>query len=238
VTRAGTAMLEVALRPLADNPDLRHAILDLGRDLEQTIDEISLDTVMDAGYSAQARERAEALTRDFRRFIEEYRDEIHALQVLYSRPYRERLTFDAVKELCDAMERPPHRWTKERLWRAYDLLDRSKVRGSGERRLADVVSLVRYALQQEDELVPFEETARVRFASWLMMQEQRGATITAEQRTWLEWMRDVIATDLGISDVALDYPPFLTYGGLPRALQVFGERLRPLMEELTETLTA
>jgi hypothetical protein len=32
-------------------------------------------------------------------FLEEHRDDITALQVLYSRPYRERLTFAQVKEL-------------------------------------------------------------------------------------------------------------------------------------------
>ena len=49
--------------------------------------------------------------------MKENRDEITALQVLYSRPYRERLTFEQVKELAAAIEKPPHGWTPERLAR-------------------------------------------------------------------------------------------------------------------------
>ena len=38
----------------------------------------------------------------FRDYIEEHKDDIRALQVLYSRPYKERLTFTDVKELAQS----------------------------------------------------------------------------------------------------------------------------------------
>ncbi len=43
------------------------------------------------------------------------------------------------------------------------MLDKSKVRGSGGQMLTDIVSLVRYALDQDDELVPFRDQVEERF---------------------------------------------------------------------------
>jgi type I restriction enzyme, R subunit len=143
IAATATTMLSQALEPLATNYELRNAILDVRRSYEQTIDEISKDEVLFAGHSAEARERASALVTSFREYIEEHKDDIRALQVLYSRPHAERLTFAEVKELARAIERPPLQWTPDILWRAYELLDKSKVRGSGNRMLTDIVSLVR-----------------------------------------------------------------------------------------------
>ena len=104
--------------------------------------------------------------------------------------------------------------------------------------LADIVSLVRYTLQQDDELVPFREQADRRFADWLAQQRSQGAEFTPEQLQWLEWMKDNIASELGITPESFEYTPFVEHGGLGRAYQVFGERLAPLMDELTEALAA
>ena len=78
------------------------------------------------------------MVTSFKEFIEEHHDDIHALQVLYSVPYAERLTYRDVKDLAETLSRPPHNWTTDRLWAAYDQLDRDKVRGSGQRILTDL----------------------------------------------------------------------------------------------------
>ncbi len=175
VAATATAMLTEALEPLATNPDLRNAILDVRKSYEQTIDEVSKDEVLFAGHSAEVRVKASALVASFREYIEEHKDEIRALQVLYSRPYKERLTFGEIKELARAIERPPRQWTPDTLWRAYELLDQSKVHGSGNRTLTDIVSLVRYTLHQDDQLIPFRSQVEERFAAWLSAQQQRGS---------------------------------------------------------------
>ena len=238
VAVTATAMLTQALEPLAANPELRNAILDVRRSYEQTIDEVSKDEVLFAGHSAEAREKASALVSSFREYIEEHKDDIRALQVLYSRPHKERLTFSEVKELARAIERPPRQWTPDILWRAYELLDQSKVRGSGGRMLSDIVSLVRYTLHQDDELVPFRDQVEQRFAAWLSTQEQRGVSFTSEQLQWLNWMKENIAGELGISPESFEYIPFAEHGGIGKAVQVFGDRLTPLLDELTEVLAA
>ncbi len=238
VAAMGAAMLTQALEPLATNHKLRNAILDVRKSYQQTIDEVSKDQVLFAGHSQAARDRASAMISSFRDYIEEHKDDIRALQVLYSRPHKERLTFAEVKELARAIERPPRQWTPEKLWQAYQMLDESKVRGSGGRMLTDIVSLVRYTLHQDDELVPFRAQVEERFAAWLATQEQHGVSFTPVQIQWLTWMRDNIAGELGIGPESFEYTPFAEHGGIGKAAQVFRDRLTPLMSELTEALAA
>ena len=236
--RGSATELAEALVPIAANPELRNAIIDVRKSYEQTIDETSIDTVLFAGHSAEAREKASALVISFREYIEQHKDEIRALQVLYSRPHAERLTFSQVKELAHAIERPPRQWTPDILWHAYQLLDQSKVRGSGKRMLTDIVSLVRYTLHQDDELIPFRDQVGERFAAWLTAQQQTGADFTVEQLQWLTWMKDNIAGELGITAESFEYTPFAEHGGIGKAVHVFGDQLAPLMEELTKVLAA
>ena len=238
IAEVATTLVTAALQPLASNPELRNAIIEVRKSYEQTIDETSADSLVSAGHSEEARERAAALVTSFTDYLQEHRDDIRALDILYSRPYKERLTFTEIKELATAIGRPPRQWTPEKLWRAYELLDQSKVRGSGGRMLTDIVSLVRYALQQDDELVPFREQVDNRFAAWLAAQEQHGTSFTPEQMQWLTWMKENIASEMRIAPDSFDYTPFVEHGGLGRAYQMFGERLSPLMDELTGVLAA
>jgi type I restriction enzyme R subunit len=238
VASAAQRLVAEALEPLAANSELRQLILDVWRSYEQTIDETSKDVLLEAGHSAEAREGARALVTSFRHFLEQHQADIRALQVLYSRPYKERLTYSDIKGLAHSLSRPPRAWTPERLWQAYNTLDHSKVRGSGQRMLTDVVSLVQFALEQENELVPFQERVEARFTAWLEMQEQAGTRFTEEQGRWLEWMKDHIAASMTIDASAFELAPFTAHGGLGRACEVFGDRLTPLMGELSNVLAA
>ncbi len=128
--------------------------------------------------------------------------------------------------------------TPERLWHAYETLDRSKVRKGGGKVLADIVSLVRFALHQEGELRPFRELVNERFAHWLAEQERDGRRFTDEQRQWLEAIRDHIAASLTIGIDDFEYVPFVQRGGLGKAHQIFGKELQPLLTELNSALAA
>lgn len=238
VAQVADDLLAAALEPLASNPDARNAILEIRRSYEQTIDEAIKDSVLYAGYYADGRDTAARLVTSFKEYIEEHRDQIRALEILYSRPYKQRPTFAELKELAQAIQRPPHRWTPEKLWQAYETLDQSRVRGSGGKLLTDIVSLVRFTLQQENELVPFRDLAEQRFDTWLATQEQHGVTFSPEQLRWLTWMKDNVASELAITPESFEYTPFAEHGGIGKAYQVFGDRLTPLMDELTETLAA
>jgi type I restriction enzyme R subunit len=236
VAAAAKRLIDAAVAPLATNPELRERIVEVRRSYEQAIDEGSKDQVIEAGYSKDGTDRARATIDSFERFIEENRDEITALQVLYSTPYRQRLTFRQIKELANAIGRPPRQWTADSLWRAYEALDRSKVHGSGPRIAADLVSLVRFALDQDGELVPYTDRVQERFDAWLLQQENAGRTFTAEQLGWLQRIRNHIGASLGITPDDFAYTPFAEHGGFGRATQVFGPELRPLLDELNDAL--
>lgn len=241
VKAAAETLGKQATHVLASRPKLRTLLQDLKRQLEQLIDDVSLDQLLEAGPSEQAKERAKSLVTSFEQFLEENQSEIDALQFFYSQPYDRRLRFQDIKELAAAIQAPPRSWTPETLWRAYETLEQSRVRGaSAERLLTDLVSLVRFATDQSDELVPFGEQVRARFAGWLAQQEQGGREFSEEQQRWLEMMRDHVATSLEMTVDDLDLAPFAEEGGLARAGAVFGggEALRGLLEELNEVLAA
>jgi type I restriction enzyme R subunit len=121
---------------------------------------------------------------------------------------------------------------------AYQQLDRSRVRGSGQRVLADVVSLVRFAVGQDLELVPFADHVQERFEGWLATQEGQGHTFNPEQRRWLEAIRDHIAGSVGMGLEDFQLAPFDQRGGLARAHRLFGEKLDALLDELNRELVA
>jgi type I restriction enzyme R subunit len=238
IAAAASSLVEAAVAPLAQNPDLRQRLVDMRRQQEQMIDHLSQDELIAAGYSQDATDRARTTVESWEAFVEENRDEITALQVLYSRPYRERLTFEQVKELAAAIEKPPHGWTPERLWQAYEALDRSRVRGGRQRVLTDLVSLVRVALHEDEELVAFPERVRERFQAWLLQQENAGREFTPEQLRWLHWIAEAVATSLGVTVEDFSYAPFVQHGGVGGAVEVFGDDLTVLLEELNEVLVA
>ena len=114
---------------------------------------------------------------------------------------------------------------------AYRQIERER-----ERVLADLVSLIRFALQQESELVPFTEKVRERFAGWLLQQEQSGRRFTADQLSWLEMIRDQIATSLSMDMDVFAFVPFTQHGGVGKAFQLFGTGLPGLLDEMNEVL--
>ncbi len=239
VQQAAKALLKTASQPLATNPKLRNLLQDLKKQFEQIIDEISQDTLLGAGLSEEAREKARELVKSFEEFLEENKDEIDALQFFYSQPYSERLHYGDIKVLAAAIGAPPRSWTPEKLWRAYDMLDRGKVRGaSSQRLLTDIVSLVKFALHRDDTLVPYHDQVYERFANWMQQQANKGREFSPEQVRWLEMIRDHIATSLEIRTDDFQYAPFTQEGGLAKATQVFGGGLPNVLAELNEVLAA
>ncbi len=238
IEKAGRELIREAVRPIAANPAFRELWQDLKRSYEQTIDETSQDRLIHAGAVAGAPEWAKTYTDGFKKYLEDNQEEIEALRFFYSVPWKDRPTFVEIRELAAAIERTPQAWTPESLWKAFQALDSSKVRGSGQRVLTDVVSLVRFALGLTEKLVPYREVVEERYEGWLAQQYQAGRVFTAEQRRWLEMIKDHLVTSLGISAGDFDYTPFSQEGGLGKAVQVFGSELSELLEELNRELVA
>jgi type I restriction enzyme R subunit len=223
-----------------DNPDLRNTIIDIKKRSEQVIDTVSKDGVIFAGFDEKAKEKAKTVVDTFKKFIEDNKYEITALQIIYSQPYSKRhLTYKEIEQLAMAIEKPPYKLTKELVWQAYEQLEKSKVKGAGPQRLlTDIISLVRFALGKSSVLQPFTETANERFNNWLADQKLLGKEFTPVQIEWLKMIKDHIATSLSIDKDDFGLSPFYEKGGLAKVYNLFGEELNVILKELNEVLAA
>ena len=230
-------LLAAALKPFHD-PKLRDLLLNLKRSHEQVIDEITQDELLQAGFDAHAFEKAQALITNFKQFIEQHKDELEAIQILYSRTHRAGLRFRQVKDLAAALKNPPVSASTERVWQAYEATEPQAVKGKGGRDVVDLIALVRHAIDPQEPIVPFSSTVQERYELWLAEQGQKGVVFTDEQRQWLDAIKDHIAKSLRIEEDDFDYAPFNTIGGLGRVHDLFGERLPVIFDELNRRLAA
>jgi len=231
-------LLRVAVEPF-DNPELREVLKAIQRRSEQTIDTVTGDRLVAAGFDERQTDALRANLHSFQEFIRQNRDEILALQLILGQPQqRQQLTYQAIRDLHDRLRQHSPQWTTEGLWSAYAALERDRVHGVGERRvLTDLISLVRHAVQMEDELVPFPEVVHSRYEDWLEEQRQAGREFTAEQRWWLDRIAEHIGVNLKLTEEDLAVGEFFDRGGQFRARRQFGADLGILLDELNAGLT-
>ncbi|MGA9291003.1 MAG: type I restriction-modification enzyme R subunit C-terminal domain-containing protein, partial [Ignavibacteriaceae bacterium] len=223
-----------------DNPEYRKKLVEVKKQTEQTIDTVILDEVLFHGYDQKAKEKANSIITTWKKFIEDNKDEITALQIIFSVPYGKRhLTYEHVKQLAEAIEKPPYNLRQEFVWKAYEQLDKSKVRNSPPVKiLTNIISLLRYTIGETDKLIPFPDIVEQRFADWIAEQEKNGKKFTTEQIEWLQMVKNHISTSLTVSTEDFDYAPFYEKGGLMKVFNLFGENLNKILNELNEKLAA
>jgi type I restriction enzyme R subunit len=177
--------------------------------------------------------------QEFRDYLAAHQAEIDALQILYSRPFKQRLTEAMLKDLEKKLRDQHAAWTEDRLWDAFAVTAPDKVKGRTQAgRFADLVALVRFALKQQPVLAPFADSVSQRFDEWLAGKTKTRTVFTPEQLGWLQLIRDHIATSLTIEPDDFDFAPFSQRGGLGKVYQLFGEQLPTLLDELNEVLAA
>jgi type I restriction enzyme R subunit len=232
-----------ALKPF-HNPRLREAILTARSSLEQVVDDQTPDQLIRAGFDAAAMDKAREMVTSFRKFVEANRDEIEAIKILYSRPYREHLRYRHVKDLAAKLGKPPFYIDPARpesvlrLWSAYEVVEGKAVKGKGGTKLVDLIALVRHAIDPRSPIAPVGMTVEQRYQEWIAEKAAQGVQFTADQRRWLDAIKDHIGSSLAIEQDDLEEVPFNTIGGLGRAHELFGDRLKPLLEELNARLAA
>jgi type I restriction enzyme R subunit len=239
IKKASEELVKKACLPF-DDPKFRNALVDIRNRNEQIIDTVSPDELIFAGPVEKQREKAQEWVDKFKEFIEKNKDELTALQIIYSKPYGQRhLTYQEIKELAEAIKKPPYLLTTERLWQAYEQLEKSKVkRGGPQKLLTDIVSLLRFALGESKTLEPFSETVEERFQTWLSEQEATGREFKPEQMEWLMMIKDHIATSLSIGVDDFELAPFNQKGGAVKVSQLFGKELDGILKDLNERLAA
>lgn len=223
------------------NPNLRQTLVEIQQRSEIVIDTVSIDVVKEAGFDEDATARLRQMVGDFQQFIVDHKDEITALQILYNQPYATRaLTRQQLQALAQAMQRPPHLWTEEKLWAAYAQLEKDKVRGVGTQRvLTDLIALVRHALQPEGELAPYPAQVQARYEAWLAAQAGAGKQFSREQRWWLDRIAQYIGLNLQMTpqDFEID-GEMVNRGGRHEAAAVLGADWLKILDEMNAELIA
>lgn len=239
LAQAAERLADQAARPF-DNPDLRDLLKRIQQRNEITLDVVSIDRVLVSGFSAEDTGKAQGMVESFKEFITQNKDEITALQILYNQPYgQQRLTFQQVKELAERLKQPPYQWTPELLWQAFAQVERERVRNTSAKRvLTDLVSLVRHAVQPDEELIPYPELVQERYTAWLARQTGTGRAFTEEQRWWLDRIAASIGVNLSVTPRDLDAGEFRSKGGRVAAVRVFGSDWQRLLDELNQELAA
>ena len=222
---------------LFDSAKLRKTIIDIKKENMMVIDNISLDEVIIAGFDEKAKKESEKTIKNFKEFIEKNKDEIVALNIIYSKPYNIReITYKDIKDLAIAMEKPPYRLTKELIWNAYQNLEKSKVKNNPIKTLTDLISIIRFSIDEKNYLTPFKEIVNDRFSEWLKMKKFSGKEFSPEQKDWLIMIKDHIAASFSITPEDLDYAPFTQKGGKVKLYQIFGDKCEEMLVNMQEIL--
>jgi type I restriction enzyme, R subunit len=238
IINAGVNLAQDACKPF-DSPNLRNTLVVIQKRNQQIIDTVSKDEVIYAGFDPKAKEKAKSVIDTFKKFIADNKDELTAYQLIYSKPYSQREgTYEEIKKIADTIQKPPYHLTQEKIWQAYRELEKSKVRGTPQKVLTNIISLLRFETGSADMLEPFTEIVNKRFQEWLAQQEKAGNTFTPEQMEWLILIKDHIATSLSIGNEDFEYAPFYEKGGQIKVVHLFGGKLNKILTELNEVLTA
>ncbi len=231
-------IIKTAIEPIY-SPELREFILNARKSHDQIIDTVNLDKVNFAGWSEDREQKAETTISTFRTFIEENKDKITALSIIYNQSYKNRqLTFDMIEELYEEMKKPPYKLTNSILWFAYCVKNGAKVKKRVEDKLADIVSLIRYELGQTSELNLFSAEVNIKFRDWVFRKNSGHVQFSEEQMTWLRMIKEHIAISAHIESDDLEYTPFDSNGGLGKFYQLFGDDYEKILEELNYELVA
>ena len=190
-----------------------------------------------AGYDVSQEEAAERTIKTFREFIQENRDEITALRIIYDQRYKDRpMAIAQLKALHEKLKAKGA--TKERLWNCYAIRQPDKVKRNTAVQLADLVSLIRFELGALETLAPFAERVNYNFQQWSFRRNAGAVHFTDEQMEWLRLIKDHIAASLSMVPEDLNLSPFDRKGGLGRFYELFGEEYEEILMELNVNLVA
>ena len=218
-------------------PENRDYIENMRRSHEQIIDNVNLDTVLFAGFDSQQKTNADRVIASFREFINENKDEIIALRIIYDQAYKDRpMAIEALKGLYEMLKAKGVEL--ERLWECYAIKKPEKVKRGAVAQLADLISIIRFEMGYAENLTPFADRVNYNFMQWTLRRNAGAVHFTDEQMEWLRLVKDHIAVSLSIESSDLDLNPFDSKGGLGRFYEVFGEKYEAILAEMNIELVA
>ncbi len=256
--------IPAAIRPF-DNPKLREFIETVRQKIYQIIDETNPDRIIRSEFDTTAKENADEIINNFRKFIDDNKDEITALQIFYSlkslrhsKPTeghpelvsgseklkrvqldKHDLTYNMIKELRDVLLSPPYYLSIEQIWNAYERTEPKRVKHKTTiGMLTDIISLIRFELKLDETLEPYSEIINRRFKEWVFKRNAGPVQFTDEQMEWLRMIKDHIVSSVRIEVEDFDRTPFDGEGGLGKFYKLFGSEYEKLLDEINKELAA
>ena len=234
--KAKKELLDEATKPFY-NPDNRDFIENIRRSHDQVIDTVNLDSVVFAGFDSQKEENADKVITSFKEFIEENKDEIIALRIIYNESYKDRpMMIEQLKSLYEKLKKK--NITIDRLWDCYSIKFTDKVKRGTVAQLTDLISIIRFEIGAMDELTSFADRVNANFKEWTFRKNAGYSQFTEEQMEWLRLIKDHIISSLSILDEDLDYTPFDHKGGLLGFYESFGNNYKNILNEMNVELVA
>ena len=229
-------MIKEAVEPFY-HPKIREFIENVRRSHEQLIDSVNTDEVIFAGFASQKEKDAEKVIQTFHDFIEQNKDEITALGIIYDQKYKDRpMVIRQLKVLYEKMKQKAI--TVERLWNCYSFRQSANIKKGTVSQLADLVCMIRYEIGLSDKLEPFSDRVNYNFMQWTLRRNAGSVHFTEEQMEWLRLIKEHISTSLSIQPDDLDLSPFDRKGGLGRFYDVFGDEYENILHEMNIELIA
>ena len=236
IAKAKKALVNEAVKPFLSVETCCY-IDNIRRSHEQVIDNVNLDEVLFAGFDSQQEENADRVISSFRQFIDENRDEIIALRIIYDQKYKDRpMAIDGLKALYDKLKAKGI--TVERLWDCYAIKKPERVKRGTMAQLSDLISIIRFEMGYTENLAPFADRVNYNFMQWTLRRNAGAVHFTDEQMEWLRLVKDHIAVSLSIETSDLDLNPFDRKGGLGRFYEVFGDQYEAILMEMNVELVA
>lgn len=233
---AKKALITEAVTPF-HNPETRDYIENVRRSHDQLIDNVNLDFVTFVGYDTQREENVDQVISTFRKFIEENKDEIIALRIIYDQAYKDRpMIIDGLKSMYQKLKEKGI--TVERLWDCYAIKKPEKVKRGSMAQLTDLISIIRFEMGYTDNLSPFADRVNYNFMQWTFRRNTGAVHFTEEQMEWLRLIKDHIITSLSILPEDLDLTPFDRRGGLAAFYGAFGDEYERILNEMNVELVA
>ena len=236
IEKAQKELLDDATKPFY-NPDNRDFIENIRRSHDQVIDTVNLDSVVFAGFDSQREENSDKVITSFRKFIEENKNEIIALRIIYNENCKDRpMVIEQLKALYEKLKKK--NITVERLWDCYYIKFTDKVKRGTVAQLTDLISIIRFEIGATNELTTFADRVNANFKEWTFRKNAGYSQFTEEQMEWLRLIKDHIISSLSILDEDLDYTPFDHKGGLLGFYEAFGDNYKNILNEMNVALVA
>jgi type I restriction enzyme, R subunit len=158
----------------------------------------------------------------FSKFVNEHQDQITAISILLKRP--KDWNPKALEQLRQTLRQ--HDFNEPKLKEAHARIY--------HKQLADIISMVKHAVQKELPILTAEERVEAAIAKIRSQHE-----FSSEQLQWLGFIQNHLVNNLCIDlDDLETQPVFTDRGGVARALRLFGAELPKLIDELNLAMAA